>query len=115
QPFPVPPPVPEFAVRRDRLLALLDLAVQRRVTVVVAPPGYGKTVLVSQWAAAHPRTRVRWLALDPEHDDIACFAHDLGRSLAEPSPGSDEADARARLDGARGEQAPRLLAAAHAA
>lgn len=50
-----PPVVPGFAVRRHRLEALLDVAVQRRVTVVVAPPGYGKTVLVSQWAAAHRR------------------------------------------------------------
>src|SRR5688572_25143806 len=49
-----PPEVPSFAVFRGRLVSLVDLAVQQRLTIVVAPAGYGKTVLLAQWATCHP-------------------------------------------------------------
>ncbi len=76
-----PPEVPTFAVPRDRLVGLLDVATQRRATLVVAPPGYGKTVLLSQWAAAHPPRRVRWLTIGPEHNNPARLARDLCGAL----------------------------------
>jgi LuxR family maltose regulon positive regulatory protein len=79
--------VPVFAVSRGRLVSQLDLAAQRRVTVVVAPPGYGKTVLVSQWAAAHPRRRVRWLTIGPGRDG-GRFARDLCDALGTSAPTS---------------------------
>jgi LuxR family maltose regulon positive regulatory protein len=96
-----PPAVPGFAVRRDRLLSLLDRAAQRRLTVVVAPPGYGKTVLVSQWAAARPQRRVRWLTLGPGHDDGERFARDLSGALGSPGHAAGGA-ALAGLDGGAG-------------
>jgi len=73
--------VPAFAVPRDRLVAFLDVAAQRRATVVVAPPGYGKTVLLSQWAAVHRTRRVRWLTLRPEDNEPARLARDLCGAL----------------------------------
>src|SRR5919106_3581962 len=76
-----PPDVPAFAVARDRLVSLLDPGVQRRVAIVVAPPGYGKTVLLSQWAAAHPRRRVRWLTLESEDNDPGRFTRDWSEAL----------------------------------
>jgi LuxR family maltose regulon positive regulatory protein len=76
-----PPEVPTWAVQRERLLSLLDVAVQQRLTVVVAPPGYGKTVLLSQWATRHPPWRVRWLTLTPELNDDIRFVDDLRRAL----------------------------------
>ena len=79
------PPVPQFAVRRDGLLSLLDVALQQRLTIVVAPPGYGKTVLLSQWAASRPREQVRWLMLTREHNDAADFARDLCSALESPA------------------------------
>src|SRR5436190_24026756 len=63
-----PPDPPANAVRRDRLLVLLDAAVQRPLTIVVAPAGYGKTVLVSQWLASRA-VPVRWISVTPEHND----------------------------------------------
>ena len=41
-----PPVVPEHHVRRPRLLRLLDEAVSAPLTLVIAPAGVGKTVLV---------------------------------------------------------------------
>lgn len=38
-------------VRRERLHAALDRAIERPLTVVAAPAGWGKTVLLSEWAA----------------------------------------------------------------
>src|SRR4051794_32752040 len=45
--------VAPFAVHRNRLLSQLDHAQCRPLTLVVAPAGYGKTTLLSQWAEAH--------------------------------------------------------------
>jgi len=39
---------PEF-VERPRLLDRLDEALEHRVTLLSAPPGFGKTTLVAQW------------------------------------------------------------------
>jgi LuxR family transcriptional regulator, maltose regulon positive regulatory protein len=85
-----PPDVPATAVARARLVALLEPAIQRRVTTVVAPPGYGKTVLLSQWAAANPQRNVRWLTVEPEHNDALQFARDVHVALGS-SPGAVEA------------------------
>src|ERR671918_2539015 len=92
-----PPDVPAFAVARVRLVSLLDPGVRRRVAIVVAPPGYGKTVLLSQWAAAHPRRRVRWLTLESEDNDPGRFAHYWSEALGSPIGSADET-ASARLD-----------------
>jgi LuxR family maltose regulon positive regulatory protein len=77
-----PPEPPEIAVARMRLVSLLDPPPQRSVTVVVAPAGYGKTVLLSQWAAARSGTRVGWLSAEPEDNEPGRFAILLRRALA---------------------------------
>ncbi|HEX6419815.1 MAG TPA: LuxR C-terminal-related transcriptional regulator [Acidimicrobiales bacterium] len=102
-------------MRRDRLVAQLDLAVQRRVAVVVAPPGYGKTVAVAQWARAHPRARVRWLTLRPEHDEGSRLAAELCAVLGAPSPDPAGAATLGRLDGDRRQARPVILASVRAA
>ena len=50
--------------------ALLDrmFAADAPVVAVVAPPGYGKTTLLTQWAARRG-SRVAWVACDRVHDD----------------------------------------------
>lgn len=77
-----PPRPPELAVARERLVSLLDPPPQRSVTVVVAPPGYGKTVLLSQWAAARSGARVAWLTAEPEDNEPGRFATRLWHVLA---------------------------------
>ena len=43
-----PPVVPDL-VHRARLHELMDRGLHRPLTVVSAPAGYGKSMLVSQW------------------------------------------------------------------
>jgi LuxR family maltose regulon positive regulatory protein len=69
-------------VRRSRLLAALDAAVRSRVTLVVAPTGCGKTVLLSQWVASHRRRRIEWLTIDAHDNDPERFARRLRTALA---------------------------------
>ncbi|MBV8161840.1 MAG: hypothetical protein JO265_13025 [Acidimicrobiia bacterium] len=67
----------QSAPRRDRLLALLDRAVHRRLTLVVAPAGYGKTTLLADWARTHAPGTVAWLTLEPAHNSLQRFAADM--------------------------------------
>ena len=50
--------------------------------VVVAPAGYGKTTVLSEWDAADPRP-FAWITLDDRHNDpallVASIAHGLDR------------------------------------
>ena len=62
-----PPQLPLKVVTRPRLLAMLDRAIDRPVTLISAGPGSGKTVLVNQWARARTH-QVVWVSLDPEDD-----------------------------------------------
>lgn len=55
------------SVRRERLLTLLQPGDQKRLNLVVAPAGFGKTTLVSQWCSRLGGSSA-WLSLD-EHDN----------------------------------------------
>jgi LuxR family maltose regulon positive regulatory protein len=75
------PQVSPFAVFRGDLVRRLDDAVRSRVTLVVAPPGYGKSVLLAQWAASNPRRRIAWLTIDVADSNAVTFARSLITSL----------------------------------
>jgi DNA-binding SARP family transcriptional activator len=49
----VPPRLAEHVIRRPQLDRLLDAALTRRLTVVVADPGFGKTTLLAGWLHGH--------------------------------------------------------------
>ena len=57
-----PPPVRPGHLERPALLAALDAAVERPLTVVHAPTGYGKTMLLARWAQSPP-ARCAWATL----------------------------------------------------
>jgi LuxR family maltose regulon positive regulatory protein len=60
------PHMPGRVVARPRLFALLDTGVERPVTLLAAPAGSGKTLLLSSWiSAASLPGPVAWLSLDP--------------------------------------------------
>jgi LuxR family maltose regulon positive regulatory protein len=60
------------AVRRQRLIDQLDVAVQKPVTLVCAGAGWGKTMLISAWAETTP-SPVGWLSLDRQDNDAPVF------------------------------------------
>jgi LuxR family maltose regulon positive regulatory protein len=62
-------------LRRARLLDTLDEASAAALTLVTAPAGYGKTVLLSTWAAEQ-RMPVIWVTLDPaDCDPVRLWTH----------------------------------------
>jgi len=81
------PRVRDGAVGRDRLNERLTSATSR-LTVVVAPAGWGKTVLLSSWAASlGPDAKVAWLSLDEEDDEPVRFWRYLIGALRTASDG----------------------------
>lgn len=76
--YVVPPP--PKAVLRPRLLERLTGGLHRKLTLLCAPAGFGKTTLVSEWVAGCGRT-VAWLSLDEGDSDPARFLTYLVASL----------------------------------
>jgi LuxR family maltose regulon positive regulatory protein len=67
------PPVRAEHVPRSELLQLLRDGAARKLTLVAAPPGFGKTTLVAEWAAAERDRAVAWLSLDDDDNDPGRF------------------------------------------
>ncbi|HWD69140.1 MAG TPA: LuxR C-terminal-related transcriptional regulator [Solirubrobacteraceae bacterium] len=59
---------------REDLLLLLDRAVTKRVTIISAPPGSGKTSLLSAWAdrSTNPR-RVAFVSVERDQQNVEAF------------------------------------------
>src|SRR3954467_12327402 len=88
---------------REGLLEMLDRAVAKRVTVVSAPPGSGKTSLLHAWIARSTNARrVAFVSVDRDQQDAERFwssvldavRHAMGASGPETEPA-----AAAALDG----------------
>ncbi len=101
--FYFPPPRPGL-VPRPHLVAQLDEGLHqpggfgRKLTLVSAPAGYGKTTLVSAWLQGRPPPgsgegrdayRCAWLALDEDDNDLARF---LGYLISAINRGSGSGD-----------------------
>jgi LuxR family transcriptional regulator, maltose regulon positive regulatory protein len=95
------PPSPDTLVARPRLNIRLQRSLQRPLTVVVAPPGFGKTTVVAAWVAdllASGSAQVAWLALDEADSDPARFWSGVAAALE-------------RVEAALGEELGALLGA----
>ncbi|EFH83858.1 LuxR C-terminal-related transcriptional regulator [Ktedonobacter racemifer] len=69
-----PPRLPAFPVERSRLFSLLDAGWGEKVTLVCAPAGFGKSILVRQWLnARHAQTPIAWLSLEDGDNDPVRF------------------------------------------
>ena len=81
-----PRPRPDW-IPRPRLLACLDegLAAGRRLSLISAPAGFGKTSLASAWVASLERP-VAWLGLGAEENDLIRFWTYLVAALQSVSP-----------------------------
>src|SRR6478735_3043388 len=80
----IPPPRPN-AVVRPRLVARLNQGLHRKLTLISAPAGFGKTTLVSAWLADCGRP-VAWLSLDEADSDPTRFLTYLVAALRTIAP-----------------------------
>ncbi|OLB32759.1 MAG: LuxR family transcriptional regulator [Ktedonobacter sp. 13_2_20CM_53_11] len=69
------PPLRPHVVIRPRLIERLNEGLHRKLTLIAAPAGFGKTTLVSEWVEGieRPRARTAWLSLDEGDNDPARF------------------------------------------
>jgi LuxR family transcriptional regulator, maltose regulon positive regulatory protein len=82
--FHLPVPHPS-TVARERLTGLLQAEPRPSAVAVVAPPGYGKTVLLADWAARETRD-VAWLTLDAYDNESSVFLTYLAAAIDRIEP-----------------------------
>jgi LuxR family maltose regulon positive regulatory protein len=76
------PQTPRHLVLRKRLLDAVDSGIDKRLTLLSAPAGAGKTVLLASWVRTRrPPGPVCWLSLDSQHNDPARLLQDLLSAL----------------------------------
>ena len=76
-------------VPRPHLIERLDDGLDRNLTLVSAPAGFGKTTLVSTWARGCDRP-VAWLSLDDGDNDPTRFLSYVVAALQAVSPNLGE-------------------------
>src|SRR5262249_37453968 len=77
---------PRGFVARPRLVERLDEGLSRRLILVCAPAGFGKTALLAAWASGG-QWPVAWLSLDEGDNDPARFWRHVAAALERASPG----------------------------
>lgn len=82
------PPWSADRVSRPRMIDRIDP--QRKLTLVSALAGFGKTALLAEWVAAIPTRLVAWVSLDPSDNDPAVFWAYLITALQTIQPGLGE-------------------------
>lgn len=66
------PPVRLELVLRPRLIERLKAGLHRKLALIAAPAGFGKTTLVSEWVQQSEQP-VAWLSLDENDNDLLRF------------------------------------------
>ena len=89
------PPVRPNWVSRPRLIKRLDQGLQRKLTLVSAPAGFGKTTLIASWLHGlgdRERTapRVAWLSLEADDNDPHRFFTHFVAALQSLDPGAGQ-------------------------
>lgn len=77
--FFIPKARPDL-VSRPRLIEQLNDGLHRKLTIISAPAGFGKTTLVSEWITGCERP-IAWLSLDKEDGDPGRFLSYLVTTL----------------------------------
>ena len=83
------PPTPTVAlVPRDRLIAALRAGQSRRLTLIQAPSGFGKSTLAAQWrdVLAGEGIKVAWLTVDEDDDNVVWFLSHLIEAIRRIRP-----------------------------
>ncbi|MFM0278266.1 LuxR C-terminal-related transcriptional regulator [Paraburkholderia sediminicola] len=78
-----PPRLPAGLIDRPRLVSLAAQTETKRLTVIKAPAGFGKTSLALTWLKmlGTSSARVAWLSLDAEDNEPARFFNHLAHAL----------------------------------
>jgi LuxR family maltose regulon positive regulatory protein len=78
-PFPILltklyPPLPaEGFVHRHSLMDRVQAGINGRLTIISAPPGFGKTTLLSAWISNKQNKKVAWYSLDEDDNELGRF------------------------------------------
>ncbi len=78
------PRMPIHLVPRQRLIDILDRSAERRLTLITAPAGFGKSTLLAQWRDSLRGKAVKcaWIGLDEDDGEIHQFLSYVILSLA---------------------------------
>lgn len=76
----VPPPTRPGTVRRSPLIERLSDVDPCPIVSVVAPPGYGKTTLLSQWAESNGQS-FAWVSVDEQDNEPKVFLRYVAEAL----------------------------------
>jgi LuxR family maltose regulon positive regulatory protein len=93
----IPPPRAKVVLRR-RLIEWLNEGLQRKLTLISASAGFGKTTLLSEWAAVCERPAA-WLSLDEGDADPTRFLTYLVAALQTPALSEVEGPALSEVEG----------------
>ena len=83
------PPLRPKVVSRPRLIERLNEGLHRKLTLISAPAGFGKTTLVSEWVAGCEQPAA-WLSLDEGDNDPTRFLTYLVAALQTIAPNIGE-------------------------
>ena len=88
-------------IRRDPLLERLDDALNRRLTLIHAPAGYGKTSLLSQWRRCFDdkAVLVAWLTMERDDSDIERLAQYIWLAINGTEAHETQGDEGERISG----------------
>ena len=85
-----PPRMRSEHVPRRALVEMLRAARARKLTLVAAPPGFGKSTLLAEWASTQSAAGVAWLSVDESDNDPARFFTYVAAALRHVEPGLGE-------------------------
>lgn len=84
-----PPRPRRGAIGRPRLVERIERGIEGKLTLVSAPPGFGKTSLLAEWRAAMPEgMSVGWLSLDASDNGTETFWTYVTAALGVAAPGT---------------------------
>lgn len=82
------PRVRSALVSRSRLMRRLDDGLGRKLILLSAPGGSGKSVLLSEWQAQSDSFTMVWVSLDPEENDPVRFWRYVAAAIDRVQPGT---------------------------